>query len=79
MHILERVWEEKNPGELRGAIDVIDPDMDGVLTPEQLRNFLVNNGESLTESEFKEFVKSLPMQEDGRIITEGLLFLKKAT
>ncbi len=71
LHILERIWEEYNPQELRAALDVLDPNMDGVLTVEQLKKFLVDIGESLTEQEFKEFMKSLPTQEDGTIITEG--------
>jgi Ca2+-binding EF-hand superfamily protein len=70
-HILERIWEDYNPEELRGAVDAFDPNMEGVMTVEQLKKFLVDLGEPLTEQEFKEFIKSLPTSEDGSIITEG--------
>lgn len=71
MLILEKVWEPASVDELRSAIEVIDPNMDGVTTVEQLKYFLVDLGETFSDSEFKEFIKSLPIDDDGRILTEG--------
>jgi Ca2+-binding EF-hand superfamily protein len=71
--ILEKCWIEKNQNELRTAIETFDPQMNGVLTVEMLRSYLVDLGEPLSESEFKDFLKNLPIQEDGTIITEGKL------
>lgn len=72
--LIKNVWKESSPEELRNAIDVFDPTGNGYLTVDSLKNTLLNLGENLDEEDFKEFVKTINVQPDGTINTEGDYF-----
>ena len=71
--ILPKVWKEEDPiKELRNAFDVFDPTNNGFLTPEQLKHVMMGFGENLDENDFKELMKTIPVQPDDTINVEGL-------
>lgn len=76
--LLKNTWKSRNPQELRQAIDVFDPIGNGYFTIEQLKSLLLSIGEPLNEDDFKEILKTVTVQPDGTINSEGkLLFEKK--
>lgn len=72
---MERVWEDNNPTEeLKEAFNVLDSGGNGFLTVDQLRKVLMQMGENLDEDDFKEILKSVPVQSDGTINNDGRNF-----
>jgi len=70
--LLGGIWEVKDEAkELQDAFKVIDKDDMGYLSVEQLREVLAGFGEKFDDEEFKEFIKTIPVQSDGNINNSG--------
>lgn len=54
---------------------MLDRARNGYFRVEELKEILVKSGESLEESEFKEFMKILKVKADGTVNTEGFRIL----
>lgn len=72
--LLKKTWKANDPQELRQAIEVFDPIGNGYFTVEQLKSFLLSLGEPLDEDDFKEILKTIAVQPDGTVNTEGNFF-----
>lgn len=69
------IWEEKDDAKnLEEAFKAIDKEDAGYLSVDQLREVLQGFGEKLDDDDFKEFIKSVPVQTDGNINNNGIEF-----
>lgn len=74
---MKKTWKTNDPQELRQAIEVFDPIGNGYFTVEQLKSFLLSLGEPLDEDDFKEILKTITVQPDGTVNTEGKPYFLK--
>ena len=69
---MKKIWENAdNLKLLQNAFDIIDSKSNGFMTVDQVKKILLNFGEKIDEDDFKELLKSVPVQPDGTINNDG--------
>ena len=76
-HLKAPLDPEEEKEELRDAFKTLDADGDGFLSASELRNVLTSMGEPLTDKEVDEMLRSVDIDNDGKLNFEEFYEMTK--